>query len=38
MISFSEGSFFVCRNATDFCVLILYPSTSLKVFMRSKSF
>jgi hypothetical protein len=38
LISFSDCSLFVCRNATDFCVLILYSTTLLKVFMKTKCF
>jgi hypothetical protein len=37
-ISFSNCSLLVCRKATDFCKLILYPANFLKLFMVSRSF
>jgi hypothetical protein len=37
-ISFSVSSLLVCRKATDFCMLSLYPATLPKVFMRAKRF
>jgi hypothetical protein len=35
LISFSD--FIVYRQATDFCVLILYPATLMNVFIRTES-
>ena len=34
-ISFSENSLFVCRNANDFCMLILYLAVFLDLFVSS---
>jgi hypothetical protein len=38
LYSFSVCSFLVYRKATDFCNLILYLATLLKLFMVSRSF
>ena len=36
LTSFSDSALPVCRNVTNFCVLMFYPATRLNLFINSK--